>query len=110
MWLVYSDHIDVLVRDLKARPASNFIVMVVNIPHFQPKDICTEDVTSGVYKLEVLGGNHTRLALQSLEEDHASLYTSWPVRLYAGLNSQQALKVGYDHNCCHDVAEKTLRI
>ena len=35
---VNKTHIDVLAKEFKERPASNFTVMVVNIPHFKPKD------------------------------------------------------------------------
>ena len=73
---VNKTHIDVLQQEFKEKPASNFTVMVVNIPHFKPKDRHITDVTSGDYKFEVLGRNHTRLTFQSLEEVNPSSYAS----------------------------------
>ena len=60
--------------------------------------------------MEVIGGLHTNRAIKSLienEEDYEDNeeLTTRTVRLYAGLNSFQCMKIGYDHN----VASQTHR-
>ena len=90
-------HVAKLKKELKERPDSRFTMMVGCTSD-------TEDLTKlevpGGGRVEVLGGNHTRIALQELAADPAlgSRFQHWNVQLYRTLPETLALKVSYDHN------------
>ena len=93
-------HIQELKNEIARNPRSNFTLMVVNVPN----SVDLRQVkTPGAYKYEVLGGNHTRAAIQALlnENPGDERFAYWPVRLYAGLNIQQCLSIGNTHNRMH---------
>ncbi|KAJ8050154.1 hypothetical protein HOLleu_03246 [Holothuria leucospilota] len=48
-------------------PDSCYLNILINIPDKEPKKVDTAEINSGQYRLEVLGGNHTRLALQTMQ-------------------------------------------
>ena len=58
--------------------------------------------TPGKYKVQVIGGNHTRAALQSLRTDNEDILVS--VDLYCHLSVEQALHVAYMHNEMHETS------
>ncbi|XP_078670991.1 uncharacterized protein LOC144911078 [Branchiostoma floridae x Branchiostoma belcheri] len=91
-------HVEDLRVKFKATPDMSFTVLAVHLPGitpeaFQPNEIAT-------YEYEVLGGNHTRLALQKLRQeqpDNTSFQTRM-AKVYCGLPDSLAKRVGIVHN------------
>ena len=104
-------HINELQNAIKHRPNADFTVLLVNIQGVQPENVDLKKIkTGGQFKMEVIGGLHTYRAIKSLIENEEEYeddeeFTTRTVRLYAGLNSIQCMKIGYDHN----VASQTHR-
>lgn len=51
-----------------------------------------------VNKIEVIGGNHLRAALQELHKEGTLLRQTLLVKLYSGLTNEECLQIGYYHN------------
>ena len=97
------DHIEQLKKSLLDRPEADFTTLIVNIPDILPDAVDLQKTKEGdSYKMEVIGGLHTYHALleilkiENYEDDNRFLFRN--VRLYAGLNDVQCLKIGHDHN------------
>ena len=88
-------------------PGSN--ILLGHVPDLPAAEVRREDLPKGIYEIEVIGGNHTRAALQVLRSKHPEReeFSSWPVRVFAGLSDDQALKLGHEHNKAHEAARKT---
>lgn len=59
-------------------------------------------------KLETLGGNHTRLALQSLREKGLLKNQTVKVNVYLPLTKTEALTLGYQHNVVLEERKKQM--
>lgn len=59
-------------------------------------------------KLETLGGNHTRLALQSLGEKGLLKKETVKVNVYLPLTKTEALTLGYQHNIVLEERKKQM--
>ena len=99
-----SAHVKLLVQTMRGKDQVN--PLIVNIPNMEKSEVLLSQATKGLYHLEVIGGNHTRLAFQQLNEESQQFATA-RVRLYAGLTDQQALWLGYQHNQQHEHSRKT---
>jgi hypothetical protein len=106
-------HVNILKEQFVKNAATKMIPMVGNIPDGEAKEIkkvIEQLQAAGSIKVEVIGGNHTRKALQELNfsQEHKDdpRFQTWAVQLYAGLNSSQALKVGLCDNELHELCRK----
>lgn len=101
-------HVDILQKEIAARSTTPTALMC-NIPHVDKDSVTEKRLRSGDYLLETIGGNHTRLALQTLAKDNPEedRYKTWPVAVYCRLEDAQALHLGYLHNRSHEVAKGT---
>ena len=97
------DHVGTLIKEMTTRAESKFTSMVCNIPAARSREVDLKKVKEGSIELEVLGGNHTRVAVQRLHQEmpDSEAFKFWPVKLYCGLSPVQSLQIGYDHNRAH---------
>lgn len=64
-------------------------------------------ITSGAVGVEVIGGNHTREAVQQLRRDACTpaelkkAIEFWPCKVYTGLSIKEKLHLGVAHNDLH---------
>jgi hypothetical protein len=72
-------------------------------------NVVLEDlVQPGAAEIEVLGGNHTRLALQSLFDEGLLTSPIVKVNLYKALPRTEALAIGMQHNVILEEKKKPL--
>lgn len=101
-------HIDKMEKEIRTKPENYYHLMVVNIPNLAAKQYFRSDNLQNKYILEVIGGNHSRLALQNIlkacqpEEQH--LFTKRQVKIYANLTVVEAQLIGTDSNNVHKLA------
>lgn len=96
------DHDEQFVKALKEEMKKNptrLVSPIVGIPvlSFQQE---FDRKHPNYYKYETIGGNHSRIALQELLDEHPSdqRYKSRQVAVYSGLTNDQALKLAARHN------------
>lgn len=94
------EHAKKLEKDMKRNPDCNFTKLLLHIRK-DPHEVDVEKLNSGEYTFEVLGGNHTRYALQTLGQHNMFVDAA----VYAGLSDGQALCLGLQHNQLHKNAK-----
>lgn len=103
-------HIQDLQDEFRKKPYNYFTVMAVNIANLEPKNFEFDKINS--YVLQTIGGNHSRIALQNLlseELQEASIkhiYAHRVCAVYCNLTTDQAKRIGTEHNAIHDFAMK----
>ena len=93
---VDSEHVETL-KGVFMKKTTSFLVMA---------GLCDQDVDvtklkkENMYQIETIGGNHTRIALQSLlaAGQLAAPDQLVKVKIYKDLSDTEALQVGYEHN------------
>ncbi|CAH1242492.1 Hypp6766 [Branchiostoma lanceolatum] len=92
------DHVQDLKARFKATPGMAFTVMAVHLPGITPETFQPDKVKT--YAYEVLGGNHTRLALQLLRQEQPdnSSFKTRMAKVYCGLTDSLAKRIGVLHN------------
>ena len=99
------------VADLKEEMMSNKMktaLLIGHLPNVQRKDLNVHQLRSGNYCIEILAGNHRRIALQAIRKETSDqFYETWPVIIYAGLTEQQALSISYRENKMLNFARPT---
>ena len=100
--VVDHDHVKTLKKEFLKNPGGCFTMMVVHAD-VQRKDFDIGKISQ--YKLEVLGGNHSRVALQQIIEEElpcvGEKYTTRMAKIYCGLNMEEARRIARDHNHIH---------
>lgn len=99
-------HVEEIKKGLVASNVTLGGPLICHVPGIDPAVITKDVLENGVYLLEVLGGNHTRVALQQLAEEDAR-FTSWEVKVYANLCDTQALYLAHEHNRLHELGKHT---
>lgn len=87
---------------MEKNPDCHFTKLLLHIRNKEPQEVIIEQLNSGDYTFEVLGGNHTRSALQTLGSQHNICVDA---TVYAGLSDGQALCLGLQHNQLHTTAK-----
>ena len=82
----------------------NFTVLAVNIDLEHPEQLNASNINT--FKLETIGGNHTRVALQELSNQHRHIPTHVTAKVYTNLDYLTALEIGYLHNQIHQNAKQ----
>ncbi|XP_035657765.1 uncharacterized protein LOC118403262 [Branchiostoma floridae] len=100
-------HVDKLVTAFKNCRDGPYTILAVHIVGVAPADFNKRNLQG--YTYEVIGGNHTRLALQKLlaEDPSADAYRNVRARVYCDLSDSLAKRVGMDHNNIHFALEST---
>ena len=97
------EHITHLKKELKSGNMYTVLVGYTDDPTISLEKLATP----GTGKIQVLGGNHTRLALQEiLTEDPLFKLQTVFVDIYVGLTEEESLRIGVYHNQIHDSARK----
>ena len=89
------DHVKFLTDEL--RQSADLFVMLAGLVHDTVELDELKEPHCGV-DVEVLGGNHTRIALQYLLSSGHLQKECVKVRIYKDLTNDEALSVGYLHN------------
>ncbi|XP_078573385.1 uncharacterized protein LOC144860143 [Branchiostoma floridae x Branchiostoma japonicum] len=92
------DHVQKLKTLFLRSPGQTPTVLVGNIPGVSPADFSVETIKR--HEVEVLGGNHTRMALQEiLREDPDALHVrEVHMNLFCNVPDDMAKRIGLDHN------------
>jgi hypothetical protein len=96
-------HIIQLKTKLCQWPGLKTNAIILNIPSTNKDEVDMEKLLAGgTYKLETVGGNHRRVALQELtsqtETSQIEEFWTWPVRVYAGLTDGEVQALGFTDN------------
>lgn len=62
---------------------------------------------NGKVTIETIGGNHSRIALQELFDEGLLKTPIIYMNLYKNVTNTEALKLGFDHNVCHELGKPT---
>ena len=94
------EHVKQLKKEMLERPNALFTLMACNIRQKPAKKDLSLLKLPGKARIEVIGGNHTRLAIQELNDDPDNDFkrNQCVVRLYFNLSQDMALHVAYNHN------------
>ncbi|CAH1242366.1 Hypp6622 [Branchiostoma lanceolatum] len=86
------------VKRTNSCPDGPYTILAVHIPGLAPELFDSRKLQD--YTYEVIGGNHTRLALQTLhsEDPDENIFKTTMARVYCDLPDSLARKVGIDHN------------
>lgn len=95
-------HSQKLQKEMEKNPDCQYLKLLVHIPGVVAADVVHDKINSGDYNLEVIGGNHTRIALQSMKQAKKEFVDA---AVYAGLSPIQALSLGIKHNDTHNHAK-----
>ena len=97
-----SSHVKTLTEEIRKFPTTK--PLILGLITMKKEHVTLKDVKEGIYEIEVIGGNHTRQVVQTLNQEDPDIpyYNTWPIRLYAGLSDHQALAKGYHHNRQHE--------
>ncbi|CAH1242305.1 Hypp6559 [Branchiostoma lanceolatum] len=92
------DHVQDLTARFKATPGMAFTIMAVHLPGITPEAFQPDMVNK--YTYEVLGGNHTRLALQHLRQEQPdnNCFNTRMAKVYCDLIDSLAKRIGMQHN------------
>lgn len=86
------------------KPDGDFMVMAINIPGMPIADFSKAWLDEGISHREVIGGNHTRCALQSILRDLTiadeirEQFALRPCKVYCDLSDLEARRIGALHN------------
>ncbi|XP_061192999.1 uncharacterized protein LOC133201220 [Saccostrea echinata] len=97
-------HVDALKESFKMRPEHNIIFFGIV---FKENIDLKELYKSGSPEIETIGGNHSRIALQELFDEGLLKTPRIYINLYKNLTDTEALKLGFDHNVCHELGKPT---
>ena len=99
---VNTEFVRILEEEIETNPHSQFTLMACCLN----KDVNITEVAEGKHQLQVIGGNHSRIALQSLHLKYPDrpAYQKCTIKLYINLTDQECLRVGYIHNKIHNFA------
>ena len=104
------EHVKKLAKEIKSRPWAAFTMMLGNVVESTKEQLQPQlamFANPGTITVEVIAGNHTRTAIEQInKETEDDNFQVWPVKLYAGLSTQQALILGHQHNLNHAVCRK----
>ncbi|XP_078695073.1 uncharacterized protein LOC144924011 [Branchiostoma floridae x Branchiostoma belcheri] len=94
-------HVDTLAARFKSCPDRPYTILAVHVHGLAPEMFNRRNLHQ--YSYEVIGGNHTRLALQKLhsEDPDEAKYTTHMARVYCDLPDSLAKKIGMEHNNIH---------
>ena len=98
------DHVKRLMAVFEKHPHGYYQPIIVNIPNVDSVAQLKDDELDH-YNLEVIGGNHSRIAYQRLLDRsiHISIFKKRVVKIYCGLTNEQARLVGLETNSVHQV-------
>ena len=100
------EHVQSLKDSFTARPEVQTIFCGNITGGITKQSVREQAMRKNAIKVEVIGGNHTRIALQELaNEGKVTEYVLCNV--YLNLNDAEALKLGYDHNVINDIGKST---
>lgn len=100
-------YIERLVKQFLSQPCAYYHLMVVNVPGLSIQNFNPNEMDK--YRLEVIGGNHSRLAYQNimkqktLDSEKKRLYQNKLVKVYCGLSHEEAMRIGAESNKVHSV-------
>ncbi|CAH1242537.1 Hypp6814 [Branchiostoma lanceolatum] len=93
-------HVDALAAKFKGCPGGQYTILAVHIPGLALGLFKSSKLQD--YTFEVIGGNHTRLALQKLNsEANGANYKTAMARVFCDLPDNLARRIGMDHNKIH---------
>ncbi len=107
------EKVDMLAQEIKRNPLGDYTELVCNIPDVQKNEIDKAKFSKGEYPIITLGGNAVLKAKLKLLKDEVNrkdpilqCLFKCTVKLYAGLEPIEAMKVALGHNRIHEFVEK----
>lgn len=98
-------HIEELKESFRKNSVGVIAPLIAHIPNTLPNDVIKDGISTGQYFLEVIGGNHTRIALQDICAEMG--IHKCTVKIYGNLSDSQALFLAHEHNLMHNVTKYT---
>ena len=96
-------HVKEIKENIIQRPECKNNIMLGNVDstsHVNVTELMLR--TSGEAIVEVIGGNHTRMAIVQIrklqQHKHNPCFSLWPVKIYSSLNQLECQKLGFEHN------------
>jgi len=97
-----ADHVSNLGKAIHDSKLGLISPLICHIPDPQTNNVTRKKLEDGIFILEVIGGNHTRIALQQ-----GSVHKTCAIKLYSNLEDPQALYLAHEHNKAHESVKTT---